>query len=183
MVARRRTLEVVDELRSLAQPRGRVQQRQVARRGREALAGCEQRATGHGLQALGETLETLAQMLRRGADELGRGGGGRTAPVRSEVGEGQVDFVADTGDDRNAQGTNGPHDPLVVEGHEILVATPAAGQDQDVALAPPVGQLQGADDLLDRALSLHGDRIDDDRQGPATPRQDRQKVVQGRPAR
>nr|VVN27602.1 hypothetical protein PS652_04666 [Pseudomonas fluorescens] len=63
--------------------------------------------------------------------------------------------MADGADDRRLAGSDGASHGFFVEAPEVFQRAAAAGQDQRVEAAT-VGQLQGADDLLDGFAALHG---------------------------
>ncbi len=65
-------------------------------------------------------------------DELGGGGGSGGAQVRGEVGDGEVGFMADGGDDGQARGGDGAGNALGVEGGQVFKRASAAGEDDDV---------------------------------------------------
>src|SRR5215813_660817 len=65
-------------------------------------------------------------------DEFRGSGGSGRANVRDKIGDGEIGFVADTGDDGNFRIENGTSDDLFVEGPEILHRAAAAGENQDI---------------------------------------------------
>ena len=100
--------------RSTARSRAAVaRRRSVARR--EPIGGPSQRP-GH--------LEPVRH------DDLGGGRRGGRADVGREVGQRDIDLVADAADHRHRVGHDGPHDPLVVERPEVLERAAAAGEDR-----------------------------------------------------
>ncbi|OQV66283.1 hypothetical protein AK51_10420 [Serratia nematodiphila DZ0503SBS1] len=66
---------------------------------------------------------------------------GLRAQVGNEVGDGDVGFMADGADDRNAAGEDRPRHAFVVEAPQIFQRTAAAADDQHVAFVASVGGL------------------------------------------
>ncbi len=106
-------------------------------------------------------------------DELRGRGWRRGADVRGEVGERDVDLVADAADHGHAVGDDRPDDALVVERPQVLEAAAAAGEDRHLrgvvgspfALAlldPALQAAERGDDARRRlfALDLAGDEHD-----------------------
>ena len=98
-----------------------------------------------------------------GDEELGGVGWGGGADVGGEVGERDVDFVADTGDGGDFGSGDGASEGFVVKGGEVVGAAAAADEDDDFGLGFFVELLEGADDLLGglEALDLGVDDVDD----------------------
>ena len=69
-------------------------------------------------------------------DDLGRGRRCRRADVGREVGQRDVDLVADAADDRERVRHDRADDPFVVERPEVLERTAAAGEDRDRRVRP-----------------------------------------------
>jgi len=151
--------------------------------GGEALPECEQDPCLGTTEALLGRPQALLQVLRRGADQLRRGRW-RCAPhIGGQVGDGQVDLVADAGDDGGDGAADGTSEGLVVEGLQVLQRPSAPRQDQDIALRPLTGQIQGGDEALRRPLTLHLRRIDQDRQGGKSPSQHGEQIANRGPRR
>ena len=66
--------------------------------------------------------------------QLGRGRRRGGPQVGDEIGDGEIGLVADGGDHRDAAAVDGLHHRRLVEGPQVLVAAPAAADDQDVRL-------------------------------------------------
>ena len=73
-----------------------------------------------------------------------RSRGGRP-DIGSEVGQGGVGLVADSGNQRNRAGGDRPHNRLVVESQEVFEAAASPRQDQDVAPVIPGSEGKGLD--------------------------------------
>ena len=119
-------------------------------------------ARGHRApQGLGEPPALAAergQKLGRGRrDRLRGGGGGARPPVGNHVADCRVGFVADPGDDRHAARRNRPSEAFVVEGHQVLVRT-AAADEQDRVGTGGLGDAQGLDHARRRRRPLDGHR-------------------------
>ena len=124
-----------------------------------------------------------AQPVRAvGNDEFCGAGGRRRPHVSHEVGDGEIDLVADACHQRNRAGRNGPGHDLLVEGPQVLEGTATPGQDEHVALGPGSGRLQRTDDVEPGllALDLHG--IHHHGNGRETPAQYVEHVPDRRPA-
>ena len=72
----------------------------------EALAGLQELEAGGALEAVGVGGEMLGDLVLGLGDELGGGGGSGGAEVGGEVGDGEVGFMADGGDDGKAARCN-----------------------------------------------------------------------------
>jgi hypothetical protein len=137
-----------------------------------------QPARRRSVHSLGAACQGRRELRSIRHDQLGSRGGRRGPDVRGEVGQRDVDLVANAADHRQGVGNDGPHDALVVERPEVLHRATTAGEDRDrrrilapslvaelldVALEAP----EGADDALDAPLPLDlaGDE-DDRREGP-----------------
>ena len=77
---------------------------------------------------LGEAGDALGEGRLLLDDHLGRRRGRRGADVRDEIGDGEVDLVADRRDDGTAHAADGPGDRLLVERPEILDASRRRGR-------------------------------------------------------
>ncbi len=65
-----------------------------------------------------------------GHDDLGGGRRGGRADVGREIGQGHIDLVAHAAHHRHRVGHHGAHDPLIVEGPQVLERTAAPGEDR-----------------------------------------------------
>ncbi len=117
-----------------------------------------------------------------GDDPLGSARRGGGAQVRTEVGDREIDFMSDAGDDRHARAGDGPGHNLFVEGPEIFYRPAAATEDDEIDQLLPVGEIEGGGDFLPGTLALDPDRqqLNGDRR-PALP-PDRQEIMDGRAA-
>ena len=98
----------------------------------EALAGLEELEAGGAVKAVRLSGEMLGDVVLGLGDELGGGGGGGGAEVGDEVGDGEVGFVADGGDDGEARGDDGAGHGFAVEGGQVFERAAAAGEDDEV---------------------------------------------------
>jgi hypothetical protein len=112
--------------------------------------------------------------------KLRRGGRGRRAAVRGEVGDREVGLVAYPDDDRNRACAQRARDRLLVEGPQVLDRAAAAHQQQHVAFGARARPRQHGGDALARASTLNRHRIDDDRHRGVATRERRQHVAQRR---
>src|SRR5580704_3051772 len=94
-----------------------------------------------------------------GADhDFGGGRGRRSAQVGDKIGDGEIGFVADAGDDRNYGFGNRAGNRLFVESPQIFERASAAGQNQHVDGFDAVEIPQGLHDFHRRARALNLDR-------------------------
>ncbi len=73
----------------------------------EALAGLQELEAGGAVEAVRVGGDMLGDLVLGLGDELGGGGGGGSAEVGGEIGDGEVGFVADGGDDGQPGGGDG----------------------------------------------------------------------------
>ena len=98
----------------------------------EALAGLEELETGGAVKAMRLVGKVLGDFVLSFSDEFGGGGGRGGTEVGGEVGNGEVGFVADGGDDGELAGDDGAGDALGVEGGEVFKRATAAGEDDEI---------------------------------------------------
>ena len=98
----------------------------------EALAGLEELEAGGAFEAVRLIGEVLGDLVLSFSDELGGGGGGWGAEVGGKVGDGEVGFVANGGDDGEFAGDDGAGYALGVEGSEVFERASAAGEDDEI---------------------------------------------------
>src|SRR6266481_1998246 len=100
----------------------------------------------------------LIEFAARLHDELGGGGRRGGAHVGDEIGDGEIGFVADSGDYRNFGGEDGAGDFFFVEGPEIFEGAAATREDQYVHHLAAIEELQRADYFRRGAFALdtHG---------------------------
>ena len=123
--------------------------------------------------------QAFQPILAVGADGLRSGRGGGRTEVGDEIADGEIDFMADRGDDRDPGGVDRPRHPLLVEGPEILGGAPAASKDQHFALFKMVRQPQGMNDLVPGFTTLDLDRVNDDLDGRKSTPEHGQDVADG----
>ena len=114
-----------------------------------------------------------------GHDALGRaeGVGARASAAKSAIVK-SISWPM-PGDHRHRAGTDGARNALVVECPQILERSPAARQNQHIALAAARGELERRDDARRRRRALHRRRIDEHRGGREAAREHVQDVAQG----
>ena len=95
----------------------------------EALARLEKLKAGGAFEAVLLVGEVLGDFVLGFCDEFGGGGGRGGTEVGNEVGDGEVGFVADGGDDGELAGDDGAGDALGVEGGEVFERSAATGED------------------------------------------------------
>ena len=91
--------EVVEALGLAVQKRGDAGLGAADGQAGEALAGLQELEAGGAFETVGLVGEVLGDLVLGFGDELGGGGGRGGAEVGGEVGDGEVGFVADGGDD------------------------------------------------------------------------------------
>ncbi len=128
-------------------------------------------------QALAQSAQGREPCFTIGHDDLRGRGRRRRAHVGDEIGDGEIDLVADAADDGDGRGGDGARHRLVVEGPQILERAAAAGQNEHVALGPPAGQAYCRHDLRGGRCALHGHGIDQHRNRGEAPRQHVQDVA------
>ncbi len=124
--------EVVKALGLAVQERGDARLGAADGQAVEALAGLKELEAGGALETVGVGGDVLGELVLGFGDELGGGGRSGGAEVGGEVGDGEVGFVADGGDDGETGGDDGAGDALGVEGGEVFKRAAAAGQDDEV---------------------------------------------------
>ena len=87
---------------------------------REALVGMQELEPGCAFETMLIGGEVFGDLVLGFGDELGGGGRSGGAEVGGEVGDGEVGFVTDGGDDGEAAGSNRASDALAVEGGQIF---------------------------------------------------------------
>ena len=128
----------------------------------EALAGLEELEAGGAFETVGLVGEVLGDFVLGLGDEFGGGGGRGCAEVGGEVGDGEVGFVADGGDDGELAGDDGAGDALGVEGGEVFKRAAAAGEDDEVDEARGVEFGNGGFDFGGGGIALDGDGVEED---------------------
>ena len=176
------SLQVVGQLAPIANPpqgqpeySGRGAQFELCAGLGQMDAGIALEAPEHGTQAVGRLRAVRAENFRRGT---GRGG----AHVGGEVRSGNIGFMADRRDDRHAAGGNGAGEDLFVEFPQVLEASAAAGDDDDIHRGKTaiLGRGETSDRLGNfgcRPPSLHADGSDENFNVRCTPAQDVQEVA------
>ena len=107
---------------------------------------------GEGLAEFGDVLIEFTARLH---DELGSGARSRGANVRDEIGDGEIGFMADTGDDGNFGIKNRASDDFFVEGPEVFDGAAAARENQNVNKLSLIEKPERTDDFFRGAFALH----------------------------
>ena len=125
--------------------------------------------------------QASGELVGRGNDALGGFAGRQRADVGGQVGERDVDLVADGRDGRDARRGDRPDDGFLVERPQVFEAAAAAADDQHVRRGlESVRGADAGDDLGDGAVALHARRDDEHVDAaPASP-QHFEKITDGR---
>ena len=117
-------------------------------------------------------------------DQFGGFARGRRADVGRQVGERDVDLVADRRNDNRLRRGDRPNHRLLVERPEVFEAAAAAGHHDAVdRLGEPVDQANRLGNLLGGPFALHPDGHDQHVRRPPSPAEHLEKVADGRPGR
>ena len=95
--------------------------------------------TQRGGQSLLHLPQAGRKFFGRRSDQFGRFAGRQRANVGGQIGQRDVDFVADRRDDRNSRSRNRPHDRLLVERPQVFQTAAAARDDQAIDRAGSAG--------------------------------------------
>jgi hypothetical protein len=107
--------------------------------------------------------EMLGDLVLSFGNELGGGRRRGSAEVGGKVGDGEIGFVTDGGDDGELAGCNGAGYALAVESGQIFERSAAAGEDDDVDERRAV--LGGVVEMIDCRFDFGGGLIALDRDG------------------
>jgi len=113
---------------------------------------------------------------------LRRCGGSRRPQIGDEVGDGDVDFMTDRGDDRDLRGRYGPGDNFLIERPQVLDTAPSASDDHQFPMKlrlQGVGGLNGRGNLSPRLHALNPHREHGDRQRIRAALEDLHDVTKG----
>ena len=139
---------------------------------RQPLSRLEQLKAGGAVEAADEILDPLGNLVLGCGNQFGGGGRGGCAQVGDKIGDGEIGFMTDGGNDRQARSGNCARHTLAVEGGQVLERSAAAGQDDDIdstgmnvprvneSLSIELGN--GGFDFGWRGIALNGDRKDKD---------------------
>ena len=93
-----------------------------------------------------------------------------SASVGDEITDGEIGFVSDAADNRDARLEYGERDGLFVECPQVFERSATAANDEHIDLGPRVGDCDRRRDLRGRGRALHCAWIDDDpKSGETTP--------------
>jgi len=143
----------------------------------ESFAKLEELEAGGAVEAAAEVGEVVADAVLGFGDELGGGGGGGGAEVGDEIGDGEVGFVADGGDDGEAGGGDGAGDAFGVEGGEVFQRPSAAGEDDEIREFVEVDEGECGFDFGGGGFALNGYWDDEDVEGGVAAVGDRKEVA------
>jgi len=138
-------------------------------------------AAVHAFACGGEACEEFHPV---GGEQFSGGTGGGGAEVGGEVGDGEIDFVADGIDDGDGAGVDGAGDDFLVEGPEVFDAAAAAGRDDgiDAGEAGTGGaaeHVEGIGDFPGGSDALHADGSDEDVEPWGASSEDIEHVLKG----
>src|SRR5438477_7646098 len=123
--------------------------------------------------------EVIIELLPRANDHLCGGRGRRSAYIGGEIRDGEISFVADSGDDRNCAGHNGAGHGLLVKSPQILDRTAAPGEDQHVCELLTIEIANALPDFAGGAFALNAHGIKNDMQAREAALQDTYNVAHG----
>ena len=109
-----------------------------------------------------QAIDSAHQLVLVGGDRFRRYRGCRGAQIGGEIGDGEIDFVADAADDRQLAVGDHPCQLLVVEAPQVFQRAAAANQQQHIAFAALVGNLDCAGDRTRGLFALYRHRVEDD---------------------
>ena len=119
-----------------------------------------------------------------GHDTLGRFARRERPDVGDQVGERDVDFVADGGDGRNPRRGDRPHDGFFVERPQVFQAAAAAADDEHIGRGlSRFASADAGDDFRRRTVALHAGRDDQHVDAAPAPPQHFEKVAHRRAGR
>ena len=147
------------------------------------LSRLAQSGLADAMDPFGQAVEVHGDLAAVGDGKLPGLAGREGPPVGGEVGQGDVDLVADGRDDGQAGAGDGPRHDLLVERPEILGRPAAARDDDQVGVRHPVGQDDRGGDLGAGPRPLHPRRRDQDLGGRPPPAGHLEQVADGRPGR
>ncbi|KPW14438.1 Uncharacterized protein ALO42_05453 [Pseudomonas syringae pv. atrofaciens] len=102
-----------------------------------------------------QVVDASMQVAGIRGEQFGGSGGRRCTHVGDKVADGHIGFMPDSADNRRHARVDGAGDGFFVEAPQVLQRAAATCQDQSIE-APAVGQLQCADNLVDRLAALNG---------------------------
>ena len=121
----------------------------------QSIGGLHETIAGSALETLVEGLDAIGDVVQRGGDQLGGGGGRGGAQVGDEVGDGEVGLVADGGDDGKLGGGDGFGEEFGVEGRQVFERAAAAGDDDEVGVAGAIEICDAGGDFGGSGFSLN----------------------------
>src|SRR6266704_2056668 len=107
---------------------------------------------GESAAQFGDVLVKFAARLNH---ELGGGGGRGSTDIGDKIGDGEIGFVADPGDDGNLGSEDSARDDVFVEGPQIFHGAAAAREDEHVNEFRFIEKLQRLDNFFGGAFALH----------------------------
>jgi hypothetical protein len=127
--------------------------------------------------------ERAREVAQVGHEQFRGGRRRRRAQVGGEVGDREIDFVADRGDDGDRAGADRARDRFVVERPQVFERAAAPREQEHVVRFRARGRSEHGDDRGRRFLALHGHGNHVDACERKTPREHAEHVAHGRAAR
>src|SRR5207253_2626871 len=121
--------------------------------------------------------DVLVKFAARLDNQFGGGGRRGSADIGNKIGDSEIGFVADAGDDRDFGSEDGARDDFFVEGPQIFHGAAAAREDEHVDEFPSIEKLQGLNDFFGRAFALHAHRKKYEMDIGEAPREDARNVT------
>jgi len=147
--------EVVDALLLAAKLVALTDQDGVDTNVGEGIGGQHQPIAGGTQKALIDGVDAVGNVVKSRGDEFRRGRGRRGAEVGDEIGNSEVGFVANGGDDGDLRIENGLGEEFRVEGREVFEGSAAAGDDDDIDLTGAVEIRNAGGDFSGSRFTLH----------------------------
>src|SRR6266851_1667474 len=131
---------------------------------------------GEGFAQVGDMLIEFTAGLD---DKLGGGGRSGGADVGNEIGDSEIGFVADAGDDGNFGSGDGARHEFFVEGPQVFHRAATAREDENVHEFLLIEEFQGLDDFFGGALALDAHGIENEMNILETAAKDADDVADG----
>src|SRR6266700_2121432 len=142
---------LAEKIERAAEARARGKLVDAARQFQQAVTD----QAGEGFAEFGDMFIEFTAGLDNKLGGRGRSGG---ADIGDEIGDGEIGFVADAGDDGNFGGGDGARHEFFVEGPQIFHGAATAREDENVHESLLIEKFQGFDDFFGGAFALdaHG---------------------------
>ncbi len=155
--------QIIETLRFLPQLHAGMHLSETTFQPHESLLASRHVPNHRGSHAAAEQVDTAGPFIATGRDDLGRTRRCRRAHVGDEIGDREIDFVTDTGHDRNLAIEDGARDHFFVERPQVFERATAASNDQHIALGASRRHANRPGDLTRRAFTLYLNGIDQHR--------------------